>query len=211
ARAHGAPRSRADRPRRCCARPRSPPRRSTAIARAAPTARAGRRALRVRRRPAGASTTPCPRRTTARRRSATAPAAARPRRGSPRGREAALRSGARTWLFSLRPGQRQVEADSRADPLAAVDAQRSLVQGDDAAEPLALARRGLEVVARLGAVEAAFAQKQQLEVALERRQRRAQVVRDVGEEVALLALLGGERARLREDAIAHRLDADREA
>ena len=53
-----------------------------------------------------------------------------------------------------------------------------------ARQALALARRGLQVVARLGRRQPLVLQQQQLEVALQRCQRRAQVVRQVGQQLA---------------------------
>jgi hypothetical protein len=57
---------------------------------------------------------------------------------------------------------------------------------DEATEPFALARGGLEVVAFLGRFELAVTQQQQFEIPLHRRQRRAQVVRHIGQELAPL-------------------------
>jgi hypothetical protein len=51
----------------------------------------------------------------------------------------------------------------------------------------AVPRRGFEVVLRLGGVELALAQQQQLEVTLHRSQRRAQVVRDLLQRLVALA------------------------
>jgi pyruvate,water dikinase len=83
--------------------------------------------------------------------------------------------------------------------------------GDEAAEPLALPHRGLQVVARLGAVEAVLAQQQQLEIALHRGERRAQVVRDVRQQLAAPPRRVGELGRACAEAVAEALDLRREA